>query len=235
MSTFMLERPIRMDNAAFLRSIPLFSKLDDSELNRFGEMTREKNYPKGSVIVFEDDPGDSLFIVRDGRVKVVLIGEDGREVILGVMGVGEHFGELSLIDDQPRSAHVIAMEETNLLVLRRDDFRRRVESNPAVAWSLLSELARRLRRADAKIHGLALLDVPGRIARLLLDFADEAGGESIEKPLTHQTIAHMIGASRETVSRTIRDFTIQGLIRVERRRISLANREGLRQLAQARI
>lgn len=231
----MLERPIRMDNAAFLRSIPLFSKLDDGELGRFGEMIREKNYPKGSVIVFEDDPGDSLFIVRDGRVKVVLIGEDGREVILGVMGVGEHFGELSLIDDQPRSAHVIAMEETNLLVLRRDDFRRRVESNPAVAWSLLGELARRLRRADAKIHGLALLDVPGRIARLLLDFADEAGGESIEKPLTHQTIAHMIGASRETVSRTIRDFTIQGLIRVERRRISLANREGLRQLAQARI
>ena len=94
-----------MDNAAFLRSIPLFSKLDEAELQRFGELTREKNYPKGSVIVFEDDPGDSLFIVRDGRVKVVLIGEDGREVILGVLGVGEHFGELSLIDDMPRSAH----------------------------------------------------------------------------------------------------------------------------------
>lgn len=235
MSTLMLERPVRMDNAAFLRSIPLFSRLDDAELQRFGEVTREKNYPKGSVIVFEDDPGDSLFIVRDGRVKVVLIGEDGREVILGVMGVGEHFGELSLIDDQPRSAHVIAMEETNLLVLRRDDFRRRVESNPAVAWSLLSELARRLRRADAKIHGLALLDVPGRIARLLLDFAEEGRGDTIEKPLTHQTIAHMIGASRETVSRTIRDFQIQSLIRVERRRISIANREGLKQLAQARL
>ncbi len=100
-----------MDNAAFLRSIPLFSKLDQAELQRLGELTREKNYPKGSVIVFEDDPGDSLFIVREGRVKVVLIGEDGREVILGVLGVGEHFGELSLIDDMPRSAHVIAMED----------------------------------------------------------------------------------------------------------------------------
>ena len=225
---------LRMDISNFLRSIPIFSKLDDAELQRFGEITREKNYPKGSVIVFEDDPGDSLFIVRDGRVKVVLIGEDGREVILGVLGVSEHFGELSLIDDQPRSAHVIAMEDTNLLVLRRDDFRRRVEANPAVAWSLLVELARRLRRADAKIHGLALLDVPGRIARLLLDFADEGGKETIEKPLTHQTIAHMIGASRETVSRTIRDFQIQGLIRVERRRISVANRQTLKQLAQAR-
>jgi CRP/FNR family cyclic AMP-dependent transcriptional regulator len=221
-----------MEISNFLRTIPLFSKLDDAELQRFAELTREKNYPKGSVIVFEDDPGDSLFIVREGRVKVVLIGEDGREVILGVLGVGEHFGELSLIDDQPRSAHVIAMEETNLLVLRRDDFRRRVEANPAVAWSLLVELARRLRRADAKIHGL---DVPGRIARLLLDFAQEGQTETIEKPLTHQTIAHMIGASRETVSRTIRDFQLQGLIRVERRRISVANRPALKQLAQARL
>jgi CRP/FNR family cyclic AMP-dependent transcriptional regulator len=236
MSTTLLERPIRtMDNAVFLRSIPLFAKLDDAELGRFGELMREKNYPKGSVIVFEDDPGDSLFVVREGRVKVVLIGEDGREVILGVLGVGEHFGELSLIDDQPRSAHVIAMEETNLLVLRRDDFRRRVEANPAVAWSLMTELTRRLRRADAKIHGLALLDVPGRIARLLLDFAEEGGSDMIEKPLTHQTIAHMIGASRETVSRTIRDFQIQSLIKVERRRISVINRPALRQMAQARV
>jgi CRP/FNR family cyclic AMP-dependent transcriptional regulator len=224
-----------METASFLRTVPLFSRLDDAELLRFAELTREKNYPKGSVIVFEDDPGDSLFVVRLGRVKVVLIGEDGREVILGVLGVGEHFGELALIDDQPRSAHVIAMEETNLLVLRRDDFRRRVEANAQVGWALLVELARRLRRADAKIHGLALLDVPGRIARLLLDFAQEGQAETIEKPLTHQTIAHMIGASRETVSRTIRDFQNQGFIRVERRRISVSNRAALRQLAQARV
>ncbi len=90
-----------METAHFLRTVPLFARLDDAELQRFAELTREKNYPKGSVIVFEDDPGDSLFIVREGRVKVVLIGEDGREVILGVLGVGEYFGELSLIDDQP--------------------------------------------------------------------------------------------------------------------------------------
>src|SRR5688572_31388234 len=147
-----------METANFLRTISLFSKLDDSELVRFTELTREKAYPKGSVIVFEDDPGDSLFVVRQGRVKVVLIGEDGREVILGVLGVGEHFGELSLIDDQPRSAHVISMEDATLLVLRRDDFRRRVQETPEVAWSLLIELSRRLRRADGKIGGLVLLD-----------------------------------------------------------------------------
>jgi CRP-like cAMP-binding protein len=223
-----------MEIANFLRTVPLFNKLDDTELQRFAELTREKSYPKGSVILFEDDPGDSLFIVRDGRVKVVLVGEDGREVILGVLGPGEHFGELSLIDEQPRSAHVIAMEDTNVLVLRSDDFRRRVESNPAVAWVLMQELSRRLRRADGTIHGLALLDEPGRIARLLLDFAS-GDGDRIDKPLTHQTIAHMIGASRETVSRTMRDFQNQGWIAVERRRIALADRAALKRCAQARV
>ena len=84
-----------MEISNFLRTVPLFTKLEDAELQRFAELTREKSYPKGSVILFEDDPGDSLFIVRDGRVKVVLVGEDGREVILGVLGPGEHFGELS--------------------------------------------------------------------------------------------------------------------------------------------
>ena len=158
--------------AEFLATVPLFSGLEEIELQRFAELTREKFYPRGSVILFENDPGDSLFVVREGRVKVVLVGEDGREVILGVLGVSEHFGELSLIDDRPRSAHVIAMEDSSLLVLRREDFRKRVESNPAVAWSLLMELSRRLRSADDKIGGLVLLDVPpdsvGRYHRVRL-------------------------------------------------------------------
>jgi len=221
--------------ADFLATVPLFSGLDRIELQRFGEMTREKFYPRGSVILFENDPGDSLFVVRQGRVKVVLIGEDGREVILGVLGVGEHFGELALIDDRPRSAHVIAMDDSHLLVLRREDFRRRVESSPAVAWSLLTELSRRLRRADEKIGGLVLLDVPGRIARLLLDLAEEAQSNTIDKPLTHQTIAQMIGASRETVSRAMKDFQDANWVMIERRRITLADRNALEQRAQARL
>jgi len=219
----------------FLSTVPLLSRIDRNELQKFAEVTREKNYPKGSVILFEDDPGDSLFIVREGRVKVVLVGEDGREVILGVLGVGEHFGELSLIDDQPRSAHVIAMEDASLLVLRRDDFRRRVEANTQIAWALLSELSRRLRRADNKIGGLVLLDVPGRIARLLLDLAEEAGADRLEKPLTHQTIAQMIGASRETVSRAMREFQDANWLRVERRCIVLADRAALERRAQVRV
>ena len=167
--------------ADFLGTVPLFSGLDRSELQNFAELTRERSYPRGSVILFENDPGDSRFVVRSGRVKVVLIGEDGREVILGVLGVGQHFGELALIDEQPRSAHVIAMEDASLIVLRREDFRKRVESNPAVAWSLLTELSRRLRSADDKIGGLVLLDVPGRIARLLLDLSQESGTDQIDE------------------------------------------------------
>ncbi|HVA56572.1 MAG: Crp/Fnr family transcriptional regulator [Gemmatimonadaceae bacterium] len=221
--------------ADFLATVPLLSGLNRQELERFGELTREKAYPRGSVILFEDDPGDSLFVVRTGRVKVVLIGEDGREVILGVLGVGEHFGELALIDDRPRSAHVIAMEDSKLLVLRRDDFRARVESSPTVAWSLLTELSRRLRRADDKIGGLVLLDVPGRIARLLLDLAEESGSAVIEKSLTHQTIAQMIGASRETVSRAMKEFQDSGWVAVERRRITVVDRAALERRARVRM
>jgi CRP/FNR family cyclic AMP-dependent transcriptional regulator len=224
-----------MSIAQFLGTIPLFRGLSQPELARFADVTREKDYPKGSVILFEDDPGDSLFIVRDGRVKVVLVGEDGREVILGVLGVGEHFGELSLIDDQPRSAHVIAMEDSALLVLRRDDFRRRVEETPTVAWALLQELSARLRRADEKIGGLVLLDVPGRIARLLLDTANGSGNETLDTPLTHQTIAQMIGASRETVSRAMKEFQDAGWISVEQRRITLADRPALARRASVRV
>src|SRR5215208_6376386 len=197
--------------ADFLSSVPMFSGLQRDELLKFAELTRERTYPKGSVILFQGDPGDSLYVLRQGRVKVVLIGEDGREVILGVFEPGAHFGELSLIDDQPRSAHVIAMEESQLLILRREDFRRRVEQ---------------------KIGGLVLLDVPGRISRLLLDLSAESGGANIEKPLTHQTIAQMIGASRETVSRAMKEFQEEGLIRVERRKIAVANREALEKRAQ---
>lgn len=217
----------------FLATVPLFHDIELDELTRFGELVLEKTYPKTSVIVFEDDPGDAFFIVREGRVKVVLVSDDGREIILGQLGPGEHFGELALIDNRPRSAHVVATEDSTLLVLRREDFRRRVEANPKVAWALLIELSRRLRAADGKIGGLVLLDVPGRIARLLLDHLPD-GSPTIDKPMTHQTIAGMIGATRETVSRALRDFQDEGWISVERRRITVTDPDALRRRARAR-
>lgn len=220
--------------ADFLGTVALFSGLERTELIRFAELTRERSYPRGSVIVFADDPGDSLFVVRSGRVKVVLIGEDGREVILGILNSADHFGELSLIDGHPRSAHVIAMDDASLIVLRREDFRRRVQESPAVAWGLLQELSRRLRKADHQIGSLALLDVNGRMARLILDAAAEGDGAVVAKRLTHQTIAQMIGASRETVSRAMRELQDAGVITVLRRQISIADRAALEKMARVR-
>ena len=217
-----------------LRKVPLFSDLSEAELARFAEVTREREYPKNSVILFEDDPGDALYIVSTGQVKVVLIGEDGREVILSVLGDGDFFGEMALIDDEPRSAHVIAMRDSQLLVLRRDDFQAQLVAQPKIGLKLLRVLVQRLRRADEKIGGLVLLDVNGRVARLLLDMADEGGGPKITRRLTHHTSAQMIGSSRETVSRAMRELVDRGFIDVTRREISIRNRDGLASLAGAR-
>ena len=210
-----------------LQRVPLFSQLSAVELQRVVDVARERAYPRNSVILFEDDPGDALYVVANGQVKVVLIGEDGREVILSVMGPGEFFGEMSLLDDEPRSAHVIAMEDSSLAVLRREDFEGLLTSSPQIALALLRELSRRLRRADEKVGSLVLLDVQGRVARLLLDMAGEEGGERITRRLTHHTIAQMIGSSRETVSRTMRDLTDKGLIAVQRRDIVIRDRPAL--------
>ena len=210
-----------------LRKVPLFSQLAPSDLERVSEISRERAYPRNSVILFEDDPGDALYVVAQGQVKVVLIGEDGREVILSVMGEGEFFGEMALVDDEPRSAHVIAMEDSTLLVLRREDFQGILKQTPGIALALLRELSRRLRRVDEKVGSLVLLDVNGRVAQLLLDLADEAGSERITRRLTHHTIAQMIGSSRETVSRTMRDLVEKGYIDVSRREIVIRDRTAL--------
>jgi len=214
-----------------LRTIPLFTQLSDEEVTRVTQAARERTYPKNSVILFEDDPGDALYVVLTGEVKVVLIGEDGREVILSILRSGDFFGEMSLIDDQPRSAHVIATEASNLMVLRRDEFRDCLEQAPRIALGLLQALSRRLRRADDKIGGLVLLDVTGRVARVLLELADEHDGEHVPRKITHHMLAQMIGSSRETVSRTLRELADQGLIQVSRKDIAILDRSRLEDLA----
>lgn len=217
-----------------LKRVPLFTDLAEPELASFAEVTREREYPKNSVILFEDDPGDALYIVSSGQVKVVLIGEDGRQVILSVLGDGDFFGEMALIDDEPRSAHVIAMKDSHLLVLRREDFQAQIEAHPGIALKLLRVMVGRLRRADEKIGGLVLLDVNGRVAQLLLDLAEESGGPKITRRLTHHTIAQMIGSSRETVSRAMRELVDKGCIEVSRREITIKQRETLMTMAGAR-
>lgn len=216
-----------MSVTEILRKVPLFSQLAPADLERVVEISRERAYPRNSVILFEDDPGDALYVVATGQVKVVLIGEDGREVILSVMGEGEFFGEMALIDDEPRSAHVIAMEDSTLLVIRREDFQVQLQQTPGIGLALLRELSRRLRRVDEKVGSLVLLDVNGRVAQLLLELADEAGADRITRRLTHHTIAQMIGSSRETVSRTMRELVEKGHVEVSRREIVIRNRPAL--------
>jgi CRP-like cAMP-binding protein len=204
----------------------------EGDILAFAELVRERSFPKGSVIVFEDDPGDALYLVAKGQVKVVLIGEDGREVILSVLGEGNFFGEMSLIDDKPRSATVIAMIDSAVLLLRREDFQSRLRTSPEIAIALLRELSRRLRRADEKIGSLVLLDVSGRLADLVLRLAEEEGGDRITKKLTHNVLAQMIGSSRETVSRTMRDFVERELVEVTRKEITILNRPLLERAAR---
>lgn len=215
-----------------LRRVPLLATLGEEDLAAFAGLLRERRYPKGSMILAQGDPGEALYLLAAGQVKVVLIHEDGREVILSVLGVGAFFGEMALLDQEPRSAHVVAMTDSLLLQLRREDFQARLRSGPEVAIALLRELSRRLRRADETIASLMLLDVNGRIANLLLELASDEGGERITRRLTHATIGQMVGASRETVSRTMRSLVNRNVLRVSRREILLLDPDALRLAAQ---
>jgi CRP/FNR family cyclic AMP-dependent transcriptional regulator len=226
---------VSLDPIDVLRTVPLFRQVPETDLAAFAQLVRERSHPRGSVILSQGDPGEALFLIRTGQVKVTVIAEDGREVILSVLGAGSFFGEMALVDDEPRSAHVIAMEDTTLFQLRREDFRTRLRASPDLAISLLRELSRRLRRADDTIASLMLLDVNGRIAHLLLELAREEGSEStgrITRRLTHAAIGQMVGASRETVSRTMRNLVLRNVIGVSRREITLLDPAALRLAAQ---
>ncbi len=223
-----------MSVADTLRSVPLFSRLREEDVERLASTVRQRAYPKKSIIVFEDDPGDALFIIASGRVKVVLTGEDGREVILSTRSGGDFFGEMALIDNEPRSAHVIAMEDSELLILHREAFQRCIETIPGIAIGILRSLVNRLREADNLIGGLVLLDVPGRLAQLILRMASEKDGQWSLQGMTHETMAQMVGSTRETVSRTIRSFVDQGIVEGTRKKIAIKSRGELELLAGLR-
>jgi CRP/FNR family cyclic AMP-dependent transcriptional regulator len=207
-----------------LRDVPLFTQLRGGDLQKIAEAAHTRAYARNSIIAFEDRPGEALYVVLSGQVKIVLTAEDGREVILSTRTRGDFFGEMSLIDDQPVSANVIAMEDSELLILHREDFQRCLEEMPQVAFGLLRAFCKRLRQADSKISSLVLQDVPARVAGLLLDLADQNDGVHISQQLTHHLIAQMVGSSRETVSRAMGDLTTQGLVEVTRQTMTIPNR-----------
>ncbi len=212
-----------MDERELLRTVPIFAELTDDDIASLARLTTRRRYPKDTVVFFENEEGDSFFMILDGRIKVTILGDDGREIILSLLGAGDFFGEMALLDNEPRSATAIAVEETELLILNRADFQG-VATKRTITAALIKVLTARLRRANHQISTLALLDVYGRVARVILDMAREEGkrlkdGRIAFRRATHQEIANRIGTTRETVTRMLKDLERQGLIQVEGREI----------------
>jgi CRP/FNR family transcriptional regulator/CRP/FNR family cyclic AMP-dependent transcriptional regulator len=215
-----------MEDRELLRTVPIFTELGDPDLEKLTGLATRKRYPKDGVVFFENEAGDSLFMIADGRVKVTILGDDGREIILSVLGPGEFFGEMSLLDNEPRSATTIAAEDAELLCLSRPDFEGVLRENPSIMATLIKVLSGRLRHANHQISTLALLDVYGRVARVLVELARDEGKRlkdgriAFHRP-THQEMANRIGTTRETVTRMLKDLQRQNLIRVSGKEIVL--------------
>ena len=200
-------------STAVLKAVPLFASFPEDQLRMLTTMVTRRSAARSTTIMAGGDATDSLYIVLSGRLKVMMSDSDGKEVILSILGPGEFFGEMGLIDDEPRSASVVTIEACELLSITKRDFKRCLAENFEMAMAVMRGLVKRLREADRKIGSLALLDVYGRVARLLLDMAENVNGEKIvTKRLPKQDIAKMIGASREMVSRVMKDLQTGGYI-----------------------
>ena len=202
-------------STAVLRTVPLLAGFQEDDLRMLTGVVTRRSAPRSSIIMAAGDPTDSLYIVISGRLKVMMGDSDGKEVILSILGPGEFFGEMGLIDDSPRSASVITIEPCELLAIAKRDFKKCLAENFDMAMGVMKGLVRRLREADRKIGSLALLDVYGRVARLLFDMSETVDGQKmVTKRLPKQDIAKMIGASREMVSRVMKDLQMGGYIEV---------------------
>ena len=205
-----------------LRAVPLFQDLSDTDFALMNDLAIEKQVPKGTVVMTEGTVGDSLFTISSGRVKVFIGDEDGREIILKILGPGDFFGEMSMIDSQPRSASVATLEPSVFKVLSHQAFTQCLERAPRIATLVMQALAKRLRDADRKISTLALMDVYGRVANTLLELAIDSNGKLVVgEKLSQQDIANMVGASREMVNRILKDLSDRGYITVESKMITI--------------
>ncbi|MBE0627390.1 MAG: cyclic nucleotide-binding domain-containing protein [Burkholderiales bacterium] len=196
-----------------LRNVPLLSVLSESELVLLTKVVVRKSYVRGSQILRAGDPTDSLYILISGRAKVFMSDLDGKEVILAILGPNEFVGEMGLIDNSTRSASVMALESCEVVCISKSDFKRCLAENFDMAMTVMRGLVKRLRDADKQVGSLALMDVFGRVARLLLETAEIVDGEKVvTRKLSKQDIARMIGASREMVSRVMKHLQEAGYI-----------------------
>ena len=207
--------------ASDLKSIPLFEGVPDADLSALADRTVTRNYPKQAIIVNEGDESDSLYLVLSGRVKVYLADEHGKELILAIKGPGQYFGEM-VLDGDVRSASVMTLEPAQFACLPRADFKAFLLSHPAVSLQLIQNLIHVARGLNRSVRNLAMLDVYGRVARILLELAVERDGKLvIPEKLTQKDIAARVGASREMINRVLRDLTTGGYVSVQDGRITI--------------
>ena len=217
-----------MDKLSLLQSVPIFSELSPSDLNKIAERMVQRAYTKGQMILLEDDLGQTFFVIAEGSVKITRLSDAGREVILAMLGESDFFGEMSLLDGAGRSANVVALEASEVLTLARNDFLDILQQYPKISISLLEELTQRIRKSDQQIESLSLSDVEQRIGITLIRLAEELGtikqGNVKIKNLPYQQdIANMAGTSRETVSRTFKLLEEKGLVTREGRKLTIYN------------
>jgi CRP/FNR family cyclic AMP-dependent transcriptional regulator len=222
---------VQVSKTTKLRSVPLFAGLSDQELEDLFSSLGRRTFAKGVVIFHEGSPGQTMYIVESGKVRIFVLSESGQEVTLNIYGPGEVFGEFSLLDGMPRSAGAVTMEETVTLTLHRDHFLQHLEASPSLARSIIEVLTARLRFTTEHTESLVFLDVCGRVAVRLLDLAGRYGTEkdSIELDLclTQSELATWVAATRESVNKALGTFRDQGFISVEGQKITILDVEGL--------
>ena len=215
----MQDKPLKNSQS---KQPPLSETLTSAELRAIARHGVTRAFPNRTIIVSEGDSTDSLYIILSGRVRVFVADEHGKEITLSTQGQGEYFGEM-VLDGGPRSASVMTLEATRFLVVTQQDFRSFIARSPEFALHLISKLIRRVRVLTGNVKSLALMDVYGRVARLLLELAQESGGKRvIERCPTQQEMANRVGASREMISRIMKDLSAGGYVIVDRRRVTIA-------------
>lgn len=206
-------------------NLPLFADLSRQDIDFISSHGVIKAFPKCSIILNEGDDSDFICVILEGLVKVYASDENGKEVTLNIQGPGEYFGELALIDDAPRSASVMAIKPSRLVFVSRRDFEACLAKNPSLALKLIRSLSKRVRSLTEVVKNLALQDVYGRVVRTLLKLAKEKEGHLvIDQKLTHQDLANMVGASREMVSRILKDLNTGGYIQTKEKIITITGK-----------
>jgi CRP/FNR family transcriptional regulator, cyclic AMP receptor protein len=224
----------RENESTYLKQVHIFTSLSEEEISTLAAVVRKRTFRQGEVIFHRDDPGQVLYVIKEGKVKICLISPDGQEISLVVFGKGEYFGELALLDGRPRSADAIALEKVECLALQRSDFHNAIMKHPKIAIQVMEILCERLRRTDQQVEDLIFLDIYGRVAKKLLDLSDSHGvkvanGTQIDMRLTQQELASMVGASRESVNKVLGYFTDKKYISIDKHRITIHRIDDLQQ------